>query len=234
MKMKQIIYILGIVLLLGSVVSCEKESEGLSRVTHYVDINLEGPATVTVPVGTEYNEPGYTAVEGETDVTDQVETADNINNSQIGVYNVTYTAVNQDGFPSSKSRTVVVYDPAAPDVDLSGTYTTTIVRTESDGSNPREYHAQMTLAKQGTGVFYVSCLLGGTYSVGWGYGPAYAMTGYVNLNSDYSFSLITSFIQGWGDSLEGYQNGKYLQDSGDVYWESIYAGGDIYAVTGVK
>ncbi len=232
--MKKIYYLLSLIVLLGVAASCEKESEGLSRITHYVDIALEGGSTVAVPIGSAYNEPGYVAMEGETDISDQVETEDDINTSQLGVYHVNYSAVNQDGFASTKTRTVVVYDPSAPDVDFSGKYTTTIIRTESDGSAPREYNAEMTLTKQGTGVYHVSCLLGGTYSIAFGYGPAYAMVGYVSLNSDFTFSLITSHIDGWGDSLEGFQNGKYDEGTGEVYWESIYASGDIYHVTGTK
>jgi len=232
--MKKIYYLLSLIVLLGTAVSCEKESEGLSRITHFIEIDLEGPATVAVPLGSDYQEPGYAAMEGENDVTESVEVESNVDNSEIGVYEVSYTAINGDGFPSTKTRTVVVYDPTAPDVDFSGTYSTTIIRTESDGSNPREYTAQMTLTMQGTGVYYVNCLLGGTYSLYYGYGPAYAMTGYVSLNSDYTLSLITSHVQGWGDSLEGFQNGVYDTETGNVYWESIYAGADTYAVTGIK
>ncbi len=232
--MKTIYYYLSFILLLGIASSCEKESEGLSRITHYVDINLDGDNTVSVPLGSDYTEPGYTAFEGETDVTGQVQIEDNINTSEIGVYDVTYTAVNADNFPSSKSRTVVVYDPSAPDIDLSGTYATTTVRTEADGTNPRPRSLEMTLEKVGTGVFYVNGLMGNYYSIGSDYGPAYAMNGYVNLNSDYTFSLITSHIEGWGDGLEDFRNATYDPETGTIKWDAVYAGADIFAVTGTK
>lgn len=232
--MKKILFILSIFFLFVTVISCEKESEGLSIITYYVEIDLDGGSTVAIPLGSEYEEPGFTAMEGENEVTDQVEVSSNVNASEIGVYQVNYEAVNADGFSSSTSRTVVVYDPTAPEVDLSGTYNTSIVRTEADGSSPRSYSAQMTVTKQGTGVFYVSCLLGGTYSIGFGYGPAYAMTGYINLNSDYSISMITSFVQGWGDSLENFKDATYNPETGNLEWVSVYAGADNFAVTGTK
>ncbi len=232
--MKKLLYLLSVVFLLAIVTSCEEESAGLSTITYYVEIDLDGGSTVAIPIGSTYQEPGYTAMEGETDVTDQVLISSNVNASEIGVYRVNYEAINADGYSSSTSRTVVVYDPTAPDDDLSGTYTTTIVRTESDGTLPRTYNARMTVTKQGTGVFYVSCLLGGTYAIGFGYGPAYAMTGYINLNSDYSISLITSFVQGWGDSLENFKNASYNPETGNLTWIGVYAGADDFKVTGTK
>lgn len=232
--MKKIYYLFSLLILTGFFVSCEKESENLSRVTHYVEFELEGTETVAVPVGGTYNEPGYVAMEGEDDVTESVQVTDNINTGEIGIYEVNYSAVNQDGFSSAASRTVVVYDPAAPADDLSGTYSTRTVRTEADGSNPRPRSLHMTLTKVGNGVFFVDCLLGNYYSVGSGYGPAYAMRGYVNLKTDYTFDLITSHVQGWGDGLEDFRNASYNTETGELYWEAIYAGADIFATTGTR
>jgi hypothetical protein len=84
----------------------------------------------------------------------------------------------------------------------------------------------------GTGIFYVNCLLGYYYAAG--YGPAYAMTGYISLNADNTFSLITSHVQGWGDGLEAFNNATYDEETGELYWESIYAGADIFATTCTK
>ena len=46
-----------------------------------------------------------------------------------------------------------------------------------------------------------------------------------------ALSLLSSYVAGWGDGLEGFQNGEYDPGTGLLYWESIYASGDIYAVT---
>lgn len=230
--MKNIYKIFSLFLLIGTLMSCEKDSEDISRITYYVDIALEGESSVAIALGEQYAEPGFTAMEGENDVSESVEITSNVDNNQIGVYQVSYSATNQDGFSSSTARTVVVYDPAAPDVDLSGTYNTSVVRTESDGSNPRPRSSSIEITKVGNGVFYVNCLLGYYYAAG--YGPAYAMTGYISLNADNTFSLITSHVQGWGDGLEAFNKGTYNATTGELYWESIYAGADIFAATCTK
>ncbi|MFB6341837.1 BT_2262 family domain-containing protein [Saccharicrinis sp. FJH62] len=235
--MKKGIYILGLFTALIVVLSgCEKKitSWDNSKITYFVTFELEGDQVMTIPVGQAYAEPGYKAMEGETDVTGDVDVSGSIDQNSLGVYTLTYSAVNGDGYSSSVSRTVIVYDPSAPSDDFSGTYTTAITRTESDGTNPRDYAAEMTITKVAQGIFYVDCLLGGTYSIGYGYGASYAMTGYLSLNSDYTLTLLSSYVRGWGDGLEGFQNGVYDPVTGLPYWESIYASGDIYAVTASK
>jgi hypothetical protein len=98
-------------------------------------------------------------------------------------------------------------------------------------SNPRTYTAGSTITWKAPGIFEVDCLLGGTYSIFAGYGPSYAMHGYISLENDNStITCLTSYVAGWGDGLEGFQNGLYTPGVG-LYWESIYAGGDIFAVT---
>jgi hypothetical protein len=234
MMMKKNIYLL-IILVSGLVFlgSCEKKtsSEDTSRITYYVTFELDGPSLVIIPAGGTYVEPGYTAMEGETDVTADVDVSSDLDESTPGYYTIVYSAINKDGFSAAVQRNVVVYDPASPDDDFSGSYITDIIRTESDGSDPRPYSGAANITKVAQGVFYVDCLLGGTYSIGYGYGPAYAMTGYIKLEADYSITLLSSYVAGWGDGLEGFQNGEYDSGTGFLYWESIYASGDIYAVT---
>jgi hypothetical protein len=224
--------ILNLLIILGfiTLVSCEKASEGLTRITYYAEIELEGDV-VAIPVGGTYTEPGYVATENGVDISDKVETSNDVDPSSVGIYSADYAVKNADGYYTIISRVVVVYDPSSPSDDFSGSYTTAIVRTESDGSVPRNYAANNSITKLANGVFYVDCLLGGTYSIGFNYGSAYAMTGYLLLNSDYTLTLISSYVAGWGNGLEGFQNGVYDTATGLPYWESIYAGGDIYAIT---
>lgn len=218
--------------LLTALFSCEKESEGLSSITYYIDITLTGETSVPVALGSDFAEPGYAAMEGESDATSKVVITDDIDKNAVGVYTVTYTAVNADGFPSTKERTVVVYDPTSPNTDLSGTYDAVVVRTESDGTNPRPRTSYIALKKVGTGVFYVNCLLGNYYAAG--YGPAYEMRGYIKLNADNTFDLITSHVDGWNDGLEAFKSASYDPATGILYWESVYAGSDTFAATCTK
>lgn len=231
--MKSLKYIIGALTLLLCFNSCEKETEDVSRITYYVEITLEGKDVETVALGSAYNEPGYVAYEGEEEVSGNVVATDNININKVGVYKVNYSAVNKDGFAAGTSRTVVVYDPSSPATDISGTYSASTVRTESDGSNPRPRGPfEIKVTKIAPGMFYVNCLLGYYYAAG--YGPAYAMTGYIQIDASNNLTEVSSFVAGWGDGLEALNNGIYNPADGSLYWESIYAGHDIFAVTSTK
>lgn len=217
-------------------VGCEKDTstEDISTITSYVTFDLEGELLMKIPLGQGYTEPGFVAMEGESDVTGNVEVAGTVDGDSPGLYTLNYSATNADGYPSTTSRTVIVFDPTAPATDISGTYTTAIVRTEDDGTNPRDYAGEVNISKVAQGIFYTDGLLGGTYSIHYGYGSGYAMTGYIALNADNSITLLSSFVQGWGDGLEGFQNGMWNDATGVPYWESVYANGDVYAVTSKK
>ena len=88
-------------------VSCEKTTEGLTGITYYPVITVNGDAGV-IYVGETYEDPGCTAIMNGEDITDQVIVTDNINNQVPGIYSVTYSATNEQGFSASASRTVYV------------------------------------------------------------------------------------------------------------------------------
>jgi hypothetical protein len=211
---------------------CEKSTstEDISSITHFVTFELEEGEVVIIEKGEEYVEPGYIALEGETDVTTSVQVSGEVGES-LGVYEITYSAVNEDGYPSSLTRQVIVYDPTSPEDDISGEYIAEVVRTEADGTNPRPRTNSLAISQVTQGIFYVEGFLGNYYSIGSEYGSSYRMDGYIALNSDYTISLLYSHIIGWGDGLEDLLNGTYDPVTGQIYWESIYAGSDIFAVT---
>lgn len=215
---------------------CEKDitTEDTSVITYFVTFDLTGETLMKLPIGQAYVEPGFAASEGETDVTESVLVDGAVDTNSLGLYTINYSAENSDGYSSAVTRTVIVYDPTAPETDFSGTYSTKIVRTEADGSLPRNYAGEINITKVAQGIFYVDCLLGATYSIGAGYGSGYAMTGYIALNTDNSLSLLSSYVPSWGDGLAGFKNGSYNPTSGLPYWESIYAGNDTFAVTTSK
>lgn len=223
--MKKILYFLSITFLLLSVVSCEEESAGLSTITNYAEITLEGTSTVVVPLGSDYVEPGYSAFEGETDVTDQVNVTDNLNTSKAGVYTVTYTAVNQDGYASSNSRTVLVYD-TTPSIIESGIHTIGAGsnRTWSDGTVVPFSGFEIVILQTEPGVFYISDFMGGYYDQRAGYGPDYAMTGYFQLNEDNTITPISSQVAGWGDSMDGMTSSSVNPETGVITYTIGYAG----------
>jgi hypothetical protein len=77
---------------------------------------------MVVPLGGTFTDPGAEAKEA--GATIQYTTTGTVNTAAVGVYKVTYTATNKDGFPASASRFVAVYstDATAAGNDLSGTY----------------------------------------------------------------------------------------------------------------
>ena len=94
---------------------------GISKVTHYVVLTLKGDPIMSVVKGEPFTDPGADALENGATTTYTV--SGTVDNTTTGLYTLTYTAVNKDGFSSSVSRTVVVI-PAheTPGVDISGSY----------------------------------------------------------------------------------------------------------------
>lgn len=71
-------------------------------------INLKGDYKTTLYVGTEYEEPGYTATDQEDgDVTAKVTKTDNIDMNKAGTYTVNYTVQDSVGNVTTVTRTVV-------------------------------------------------------------------------------------------------------------------------------
>jgi hypothetical protein len=94
---------------------------GISRVTHFPTFTMTGGVTV-IPKGKAYTEPGIKAFEGASEI--KVTTSGAVDTNTPGVYTLTYTATNKDGYSATAKRTVVVYatDASAEANDLSGSY----------------------------------------------------------------------------------------------------------------
>lgn len=112
MKLKYII----IGLLLGFLYSCEDgDSVDISSVTIFPVLEFE--ETVTVEVGEQFT-PSATAKEGDTEL--EVGIDSNVDNTEIGVYSVNYSAKNTEGYSKVGTQTVVVHDPSIVGTDVSG------------------------------------------------------------------------------------------------------------------
>ncbi|MFA5229808.1 MAG: immunoglobulin-like domain-containing protein [Candidatus Paceibacterota bacterium] len=99
--------------------SCEKETEGISRVTEYATFEMEGDNFMFVLANSTFTDPGVKAYEGETEI--DVEVSGTVNTAVPDVYTIQYSAKNSDGFPVSVVRNVAVV-AAMPSNDLSGSY----------------------------------------------------------------------------------------------------------------
>jgi hypothetical protein len=137
--------------------SCNKETivdtptqVGISKVTYYVVLTLIGPAFESTVLGQPYVDSGVTAAENGVPV--KYTTSGTVDVNTIGIYTVTYSAVNLDGYSSSITRNVAVIATAPlPGVDLSATYANV-------GSSPLTANISMVAP----GVYYTTNCWGGS------------------------------------------------------------------------
>ena len=87
--------------------SCEKESEGLTRITYYPLLSVNGSSAV-IGIGESFVDEGCTATLNGKDVSSEVQSSNNIDNTKYGAYKVNYIVYNEDGFSASASRDVFV------------------------------------------------------------------------------------------------------------------------------
>ena len=109
------------------------EATQVTRTVHVVDttipvITLEGDATVTVEVGSEYTDAGATATDNsDGDLTSSIVTVSTVNTTIVGVYSVRYNVADTSGNEATQvTRTVHVEDTTIPVITLVGDATVTI------------------------------------------------------------------------------------------------------------
>lgn len=225
--MKKIFGLFALALVAAGFTSCDYDSDDDSYVTHYVNIEITGGSTYLVPVGSTYTDPGYTATEGTEDVTSKVVVGgDEVDGNTVGVYNVTYSAANIDGFSSSTSRRVLVYDPSIT-TDISGTYTVESAQRFRFSTEATTGYSgnEVTVTKLANGMFAFSDMLGGYYAQKPNnYGSSYAMSGTAKLNADNTLELLTSYVPGWGDSADYCHDFVCDPTTGKISFAVGYAG----------
>jgi hypothetical protein len=125
-------YVLLLAAFVTIIASCSKDSiisthdrVGISKVTYYPILTLTGNSIIAVPNGTAYTDPGVKAEAAGAEV--PVTTNGTVDSNTDGVYTLTYSATNSDGYSASATRTVVVYTTASDAAanDLSGNYART-------------------------------------------------------------------------------------------------------------
>ncbi len=217
-----------------SLSSCEKETEGKTRITYYPTIELQGDETVYVNKGDSYVEPGYTSFLNGEDVTSQVTVVSDVDESASGVYTVNYQTVkNDDGFGSAASRKVVVLDFSDP---IEGIYAvnSAVSFRDYDGTVAAfKGDFEILLIANGDGTYNVSDLFGGWYDQGAGYGGAYACVATMSIDgSKVEVDPENTSVAGWGDSIDDFHDASY--SDGTLKYQADYAGMMTFNVTLVK
>ena len=200
--------------------SCTDDStEGLTRITYYPELTLEGDKTLYLDKGASFTDPGYTAILNGEDVSDQVEISTNLNTNKSGIYTISYSIVNADGFSSSASRKIIVTDPNDA---IEGIYYTDPESYRLYNGAQVAYGNSFTILilNNGDGTYSVDDLLGGWYCQRAGYGSDYAMQGIISVSADGSIEMLASYVPGWGDTATGMTDGKF--EDGTITWNLEY------------
>ena len=102
------------------------------------ELTLKGGDVFQLAVGSEYQEPGYEAVDDcDGDITDRVQVEGTVDSSTVGEYTLTYTVTDSFGNPASATRTVKV----VPQTETIDPGDKVIYLTFDDG--PSQYTAQL-------------------------------------------------------------------------------------------
>lgn len=207
---KNIIYAMLLALGVITLASCDKDTEGLSRITTYAVLEMNGESFMKVNVGGSFNDPGCVATMGGEDVTDQIQVNSNVDTSKPGFYNVNYVVYNDDGFPASASRTVMVVDPN----NFAGVYL-----GESEFGSRHYYNAPINITKRADGTYLIDDLAGGFYCYGRypGYEPTYDfhLEAILQLNADNTIEVLAQGGWYWGDPMEDV-SGSYDPATGTI------------------
>ncbi len=211
--MKKIIYTLFVCLIFAGFYSCEDDStQDTSKITYYASLELNGESIMFWDKDVQFVEPGYVAeMQGE-DVTDQVVVSGEVDVTTPGIYVLSYKITNTDGYSVVDSRTVMVADPTDSPIASGywaakvGTYRdydngTTAATTNFDGYD-------IAVLQTSPGNFYISDFFAGFYDQRAGYGVDYAMVGSFSLATDNTITATSADLEGWGDSIDSFENGK--------------------------
>lgn len=167
--MKKIISILVVTLML---VSCSKEdSQNVSTITYYPEFQVMGDDVIFLDKGQEFVDPGVIATEGDTEIpftttiTGKYRGGTTLDTNVVDIYQIVYTAVNQDGFSGSVSRTVYVVETGDMVTSIAGLYTSTVFRNGTSGAayTNMEY---VLVWEKADGSFQISDAFGGWYGIG--------------------------------------------------------------------
>ena len=211
MMMKKIITLLCI--LAGITISCETEDTlGVSAVTNYPIITINGDKTVFVDASGSFTDLGAESKEGENVIETTTSTSKGtyfgkeISSMTPDKYTVSYSAVNEDGFTGSAGRTIWVYKDADLNTSLEGIYLSDVQRAPS--FTPLAQYDDMEhvmIYKTSGDTYAISHGIGGYYDIGRGYGPSYAAkSGTITVNdmATNDYTMATCTIPGWGLAID--------------------------------
>ena len=221
------IFLYGLLFLTASVglTSCSKDQHTDTRVTNYIILTINGDEVVYVDADATYVDAGCKAEAAGQDVSDKIVTTNPVDTKVIGPYTVTYKAINDDGFSSSATRYVYVGEP------LAGTVSPGSFRKTAAGAIVNWSGFDIDMLTDGNGKYWVEDLLGGYYEQRAGYGAAYSMKGFLQVNDDNTVDLVGGGdVEGWSDSYDDFKDGIYDPATNTISYCVVYAGMDFNVI----
>lgn len=216
-----------LILALAAIVlaSCSKDTEGVTRITQYATLELQGDEEVIIKKGETYTDAGCKAEMGGEDATSMIVTDNPVDVNKSGIYTITYKVTNADGFSATASRTVYVYDANDPCEGMF--YTTTDSYRSYNGNNVLWRVACSVFIYNNGGAYFSTDLLGGWYEQRAGYGSNYAGKGSFLVEEDGTLSFIGGeVLPGWAS--DGYKaeslTGKFDYTTGTYTYATVMAG----------
>ena len=205
--------------------SCSKDQHTDTRVTNYIILTINGDEVVYVDAGATYVDAGCKAEAAGQDVSDKIVTTNPVDTKVIGPYTVTYKATNEDGFSSLANRYVYVGEAKV------GTVSPGSFRKTKAGAIVKWSGYDIDMLTDGNGKYWVEDLLGGYYEQRAGYGSAYSMKGFLQVNADNTVDLVGGGdVAGWGDSYDDFKDGKYDPATNTISYDVVYAGMDFNVI----
>lgn len=119
------------------------------------ELKLKGKASISLKLGSRYQEPGYTATDNcDGDITDLVIVSGNVNTKKAGTYKLKYTVEDSYKNTATAIRTVTVYEPE-PEPQVS-TKPTESKSTEPKPTEPKPQNQKVDPQNPVGGVIYLT------------------------------------------------------------------------------
>lgn len=190
--------------------SCEKVTENVSRTTFFPNFDFKGAKVVFQELGTPYVDPGCTATEDGKNLPITMSVVGEntgykgtvVKTDVIDKYTITYTALNSDSFPGTRQRVVWVAKTGNLTTSIEGVYTSTVVRNNVSAAQYTDMQC-VVISKKSGNDYLLSCGIGGYYSIGRAYGPAYAAPVTITANNigANNFSFANFEVGGFGGAV---------------------------------
>jgi Domain of unknown function (DUF5012) len=183
------------------------ETEGISRITYFPEFVMEGEDFYLIDEGDPFVDPGIEVLEQGTAIPFTSTFRGRYtgySGSTIGTdpdqYNLTYDAVNKDGFAASESRTIVAVNTGDLVTSIEGAYTSNPVRINGVSYAP----SVVMIWKVAPNVYEISCSVGGFYADGRGDGDlSLSRGGTITINNiaTNDFTFTTGYIENFDSDV---------------------------------